>query len=405
MSERDLEEVTIQLPSQLVKQINELGLDISQYCENSLRKGGENLPKTTSLGPGNLEFADCEVNGEIVITLPLELVEKAQDVGLDVKKTCESSLRGKVELLEKRDSIPFGTKYSNTGEEDKAQSSYSNNEVLQKQVKERLLEEFEKVCQIDKNLTDATIAKHLRYVGRFLDWFKKHPQKATSKDIREHLSKYEEEGKPGARQRATKSLRVFFRDFMKMDIAEQFEIPRLPKNNVELPRKDELQKFYDSILNDKYKALFLVYASSGLRANEALELTMDNINLEKRMLMPIHDTRTKRAYVSFYNEEAEDKLEDFLPKRETNDERLFQTGHHSVWKSFKRTSERSEVKVTAQLLRKWFCSEMGKLGVPDRYVDAFCGRVPKTVLGKHYTDYSPEKLKEVYDETEIKVLT
>ena len=37
--------------------------------------------------------------------------------------------------------------------------------------------------------------------------------------------------------------------------------------------------------------------------------------------------------------------------------------------------------------------EMGMLGVADRYIGAFCGRVSKSVLARHYTDYSPEKLK------------
>ena len=32
-----------------------------------------------------------------------------------------------------------------------------------------------------------------------------------------------------------------------------------------------------------------------------------------------------------------------------------------------------------------------------RYVDGFYGRVPKSVLAKHHTDFSPEKLKEIYD--------
>jgi intergrase/recombinase len=41
---------------------------------------------------------------------------------------------------------------------------------------------------------------------------------------------------------------------------------------------------------------------------------------------------------------------------------------------------------------------MGRLGVPDRYVDAFCGRVPQSVLARHYTDFSPERLKEIYDQ-------
>jgi intergrase/recombinase len=48
---------------------------------------------------------------------------------------------------------------------------------------------------------------------------------------------------------------------------------------------------------------------------------------------------------------------------------------------------------------------MGRLGVPDRYVDAFCGRVPRSVLARHYTDFSPEKLKEIYDKADLKVLS
>ncbi|MEM3040343.1 MAG: hypothetical protein QXO54_06020 [Candidatus Methanomethylicaceae archaeon] len=47
---------------------------------------------------------------------------------------------------------------------------------------------------------------------------------------------------------------------------------------------------------------------------------------------------------------------------------------------------------------------MSNLGVPERYIDAFCGRVPRTVLAKHYTDYSPQRLKEIYDRAGLKVL-
>jgi hypothetical protein len=47
---------------------------------------------------------------------------------------------------------------------------------------------------------------------------------------------------------------------------------------------------------------------------------------------------------------------------------------------------------------------MGRLGVPDRYVDAFCGRVPQSVLARHYTDFSPERLKEIYDRAGLRVL-
>ena len=56
------------------------------------------------------------------------------------------------------------------------------------------------------------------------------------------------------------------------------------------------------------------------------------------------------------------------------------------------------------MLRVWFCNKMGELGVQDRYIDIFCGRAPKSVLAKHYTDYSPKRLKAIYDKANLKVL-
>jgi hypothetical protein len=47
---------------------------------------------------------------------------------------------------------------------------------------------------------------------------------------------------------------------------------------------------------------------------------------------------------------------------------------------------------------------MGVLGVSDRYIDAFCGRTPKSVLARHYTDYNSERLRRIYDEANLKVL-
>jgi len=37
-------------------------------------------------------------------------------------------------------------------------------------------------------------------------------------------------------------------------------------------------------------------------------------------------------------------------------------------------------------------------------VDAFCGRIPRSVLARHYTDYSPNVLKEIYDSAKLQIL-
>ena len=59
---------------------------------------------------------------------------------------------------------------------------------------------------------------------------------------------------------------------------------------------------------------------------------------------------------------------------------------------------------SGQLLRYWFANKMAEQGVQDRYIDAFCGRTPKSVLARHYTDYSPERLKRIYDKANLKII-
>jgi intergrase/recombinase len=49
------------------------------------------------------------------------------------------------------------------------------------------------------------------------------------------------------------------------------------------------------------------------------------------------------------------------------------------------------------LLRTVFAEKCATAGIADKHIDAFCGRIPQGVLAKHYTDYSPTKLREVYD--------
>lgn len=48
---------------------------------------------------------------------------------------------------------------------------------------------------------------------------------------------------------------------------------------------------------------------------------------------------------------------------------------------------------------------MGIRQTSDRYIDALCGRVPANVLAKHYSDYSPDVLKKMYEKADLKFFT
>jgi len=54
-------------------------------------------------------------------------------------------------------------------------------------------------------------------------------------------------------------------------------------------------------------------------------------------------------------------------------------------------------------MKAWFSTEMGELGVADRFVDIFQGRAPQSVLGKYYTGKRLLRLKRIYDNANLKI--
>jgi len=63
-------------------------------------------------------------------------------------------------------------------------------------------------------------------------------------------------------------------------------------------------------------------------------------------------------------------------------------GTHPFLDLWKRANEKTDLPITPQTLREWFCMEMVSKGVNYSYADAFCGKVPYSISARHYLDYS-----------------
>ncbi|MFH1821757.1 MAG: site-specific integrase [Methanobacteriota archaeon] len=186
-----------------------------------------------------------------------------------------------------------------------------------------------------------------------------------------------------------------------------FKLPRQEFRPKVISTKADLNQFYEALERPFERAVFLMLATSGLRRDEVASLKVGDIDLDKRMVLPnMTSTTTKKRWASFFNHETEQALMEYLNGQGVNgDQRLFPWRGDRIDKWFKNASKKSGIKITPKVLRDWFCSEMGELGVADRYVDAFCGRVPRSVLARHYTDFSPERLKRIYDNANLRVLS
>lgn len=275
------------------------------------------------------------------------------------------------------------------------------------------LKSFEQFLRVKKNLSRKVVKGHLSKIRRFLCSYH---GIVSPKTVDDFLARIKEKWSIKTYANYLASFKRYVRDYLGLDFIDDYEFPEIEDKPVVVPSKEELRRFFEALPNarldknnrvinePKYKALFLFLASSGLRLGEALSLRKKDVDFKNRMIIPnnAHETnRTKRSWITFYNEETEKYLT-WINSLKPED-KIFPSDRH-VYKAFKKAKEITGIDITPQKLREWFCEEMGNLGVPDRYIDAFCGRVPKSVLAKNYTDYSIKKLKKVYEKAHLKIL-
>jgi integrase len=203
-------------------------------------------------------------------------------------------------------------------------------------------------------------------------------------------------------------LRAFVSRFLKMpDLMEGFKKAHQKEDyEVDLPGKEQLRRGFEALTSDRDRAIYLFYATTGLRRSEVLKLNrFRDIDYELRLVKSRHNTRTKKAGITFYNAECEFWLKRYLESRDDDSERLFRIGWGEPFQRlWKKASQKAGIKISPQILRKWHSTQLGELGVPDRYVDVFQGRAPKSVLARFYTGKELLRLKRIYDKANLKVL-
>lgn len=259
------------------------------------------------------------------------------------------------------------------------------------------LAEFSRACQVDYRLAPLTIREYMRHVQGLLIFLDKHPLQATRPELRRFFM-------VNTSHNAVKALRVLYGRFLGSDLAKCFKVPQYVPRVVVVPTKEQLQLTYENLNTLELKAAFLLLATSGLRRHELLELKPTQIDLDKCMIVPDGGhAPTKIQGLTFFNDEAKAPLTRLLSSKPLGpDGRIFWQRNNPLRRGFERASV--GFPITPKVLRYWFCNEMGRLGVQDRYIDAFCGRLPRSVLARHYTDYSPDRLKQIYDKAGLKVL-
>jgi integrase/recombinase XerD len=148
------------------------------------------------------------------------------------------------------------------------------------------------------------------------------------------------------------------------------------------------------------KAIILLGSTSGMRAEELYQLTLDDIDLNNKIVRINHNptngqsTKTKQSRVSFFTDDARNALTEYIEFYQQNNglkclfsqthiERLFRNGNASI---------------LVKDLRKYFSQQWDRLGGPTSVKKILMGHSLKGDVDlMHYNCQSEEDLKKIYD--------
>jgi integrase/recombinase XerD len=180
---------------------------------------------------------------------------------------------------------------------------------------------------------------------------------------------------------------------------------RLPAEIETPPKRIMLEDIHRTIKHfeqhrflKQIKAVILLGATSGIRAEELYQLTIDDIDIGNSVVYIRHNpsngqsTKTKKSRISFFNKEAERALEEYIEFYNGNNvlKCLFNQSH--ITRLFR------DAPIKVKDLRKFFSQEWDRRGGPTSIKKILMGHSLRNDVDlMHYNAQSEEDLKAIYD--------
>lgn len=263
---------------------------------------------------------------------------------------------------------------------------------------------------------ETTINSYILDIYKYLEYIKKDYNKTNNKDIYNYL-KYLSDNSYSIYSvvRKISSIKSFYNYLSDESIYEinlDIERPRFYKKLPSILTIDEVDKLLDVKLETAFdyrnKAMLELMYATGLRVSELINLTYQNIDIDKKIvrcygkgnkerIVPMGNTAIK--YLKIYLDEYRDSL----TKRALCDN-LFLNNHgkkltrQGFFKMIKRQAEEKGIKenITPHMLRHSFATHLLNNGADLRSIQLMLGHENISTTGI-YTNVSKDKLKENYD--------
>ena len=193
-----------------------------------------------------------------------------------------------------------------------------------------------------------------------------------------------------------------FLTFKHIEWAVNIKPPSEPNYTPKRLSKDDIKHTLSYLTGNKFfkqiKAIILLGATSGIRAEEMYQLKIEDIDLDNRIIHINHNptigqsTKTKMSRLSFFDIKAQEALKEYITyfERNVHLKVLFSQSH--ITRLFKNAP------IQVKDLRKYFSQEWDRRGGPTSIKKILMGHSLKGDVDlMHYNYQSEEDLKKIYD--------
>jgi len=251
--------------------------------------------------------------------------------------------------------------------------------------------ELKGISESHRNLVKTYLTRYLKNVNQKID------KKSSVKYFNTIRKKYS----ISSYRKEVYQILKFLR-YLKQDWTHEIQLPPEPYNNpIRVTKNDiktTLQYFKNKPHYIRYKSLIYLGCSSGLRAEELYQLSIDDIDLEKRIVKVNHNpnenqtTKTSKSRISFFDYKTKLAISEYIQYINNGNGLKEIFPQKRIERNFKPTH------IQVKYLRKYFSQEWDRRGGPTSIKKILMGHSLKGDVDlMHYNAQSPEDLKRIYD--------
>jgi integrase/recombinase XerD len=165
-----------------------------------------------------------------------------------------------------------------------------------------------------QDYSDKTIKSYLWHIADFSVYFQDRPLDTLGEEeIRRYLYHIKEEKKYGRAylSQAYSAIKFFYRETLRMPL--KLGDLRGPRRFLRLPvvfSREEVQRLFEATENQKYRLIFMITYSGGLRVNETAHLRVTDID-SKRMLIRINQGKGRKDRYTLLSAMVLEKLRSY----------------------------------------------------------------------------------------------